>query len=154
MKKIIIILCLLSLSAFSSQPLDERKIQDDLPTAKSQLWGVLMKTKITVDQKEGYYDAIVPAEVKNLSGKELTVSGFIMPLESKDKFKHFLLSRRTPVCPFCPPGEPNEIIDVTTEKQIAYTDDIVTLKGKFSLMNDRDMGLFFKLKDAVIVVGK
>ena len=154
MKKIIIILCLLSLSAFSSQPLDERKIQDDLPTAKSQLWGVLMKTKITVDQKEGYYDAIVPAEVKNLSGKELTVSGFIMPLESKDKFKHFLLSRRTPVCPFCPPGEPNEIIDVTTEKPIAYTDDIVTLKGKFSLMNDRDMGLFFKLKDAVIVVGK
>ncbi len=116
--------------------------------SKDPIWHTLLKTKITVDKKDGYYGAKFTPEVKALVGKTLTVSGFIMPLESKDKFQHFLLAKRTPTCPFCPPGEPNEIIDVWTVKAIEYTDDMVTVKGKFELMNDKDMGLFFKLKDA------
>lgn len=135
-------------SGFSSQPLDERKAQDGLPMSKNPLWDTLQTTQIKVDKKKGYYSAKIPPAVKNMSGKELTVSGFMMPLESKDKFKHFLLSKRTPTCPFCPPGEPNEIIDVWTAKPVEYTDDMITVKGRFELMNDKEMGLFFKLKDA------
>lgn len=136
------------LSAFSFQPLDERKAQDSLPASQHPLWEALHKTKVTANEKTGYFSAQFPPEVKAIVGKEQTVNGFMMPLETKDKFSHFLLSKRTPTCPFCPPGEPNEIIDIWTRKPVTYEDKLITLKGTFELMNNKDMGLFFKLKDA------
>jgi hypothetical protein len=144
----IIVFSFFLLSAFSFQPLDERKAQNALPMSKNPLWQTLQKTKITVDNKKGIFNARIPAEVKALAGKDLTVNGFMMPLESKEKFHHFLLSKRTPTCPFCPPGEPNEIIDVWTVKPVKYNEDIITVKGRFELMSNREMGLFFKLADA------
>jgi hypothetical protein len=142
---------LLTLSAFTSQPMNERQAQDTLPMSKHPMWQMLGKTKIHIDEKKGFYSATVPADVKALSGKEITINGFMLPLESTDKFKHFLISKRTPTCPFCPPGEPNEIMDVWMDKPVAYSEDLVTVKGKFQLMNDREMGLFFKLKDAKLM---
>lgn len=138
----------LSLCAFSSQPMDERQAQNALPMSKDPVWKTLSATVIKVDEKKGLYSAVPPAAVKALSGHAMTVTGFMLPLESTEKFKHFLLSKRTPTCPFCPPGEPNEVIDVHTTKPIAYTEDAITVKGTFTLMNDREMGLFFKLSDA------
>jgi uncharacterized protein len=146
----LIIAAFFALSAFSTQPLDERKAQDALPKSQHPMWHTLGKTKIIVDQKEGYYSAVFPPEIKLLEGTQVTVSGFILPLESNEKFKHFLLSKRTPTCPFCPPGEPNEIIDVWLANPISYSENIITVKGTFELMNDREMGLFFKLKNAQV----
>jgi hypothetical protein len=150
-KHIVLLAVFLVLSAFSTQPLDERKAQDTLPQSQHPMWQTLGKTKIIVSPKEGYYSAKIPAEVKALSGKQVTIKGFILPLESNEKFKHFLISKRTPTCPFCPPGEPNEIMDVWMQQPIGYTEDMVTVKGTFELMNDKEMGLFFKLKDAKII---
>lgn len=150
-RALIFVSLLLALSAFSSQPLDERKAQSILPMSDHPLWQTLGKTKIHADQKKGLYSASVPAEVKALSGKEITIKGFMLPLESTEKFRHFLLSKRTPTCPFCPPGEPNEIIDVHTDKPVAWTENSITLRGKFTLMNDREMGLFFKLSNASLL---
>lgn len=150
MKRLLLICALLTLSAFSSQPANERQLQDALPSSKHRMWDTLKKTKIKVDEKKGLFSAEVPEEVKKLSGSEMTVEGFMLPLEATDKFKHFLLAKRTPTCPFCPPGEPNEVIDVWTKAPVAYTEDLLTVKGNFTLMNDREMGLFFKIKDATI----
>jgi hypothetical protein len=140
-----------ALCAFSTQPMEERQAQDKLPQSPHPMWQTLKKTKITVDQKKGLYNAKIPPEVKAFTGKEETVSGFMLPLESKDKFSHFLLSPRTPTCPYCPPGEPNEVIDVWTVSPIPYSEEMVTVKGTFQLMNDHEMGLFFKLKNAKIL---
>jgi len=150
-KAALICVIFLALSGFTSQPLSERKAQEALPTSSHPLWQTLRKTKIHVDEKKGLYSATFPAEVKTLSGKEMTLSGFMLPLESTDKFRHFLLSSRTPTCPFCPPGEPNEVIDVRTEKPIGYSEELITVKGRFELMNDREMGLFFKLSNAKLL---
>ncbi len=138
------------LSGFSSQPADERKMQQALPASQHPLWDTLAKTKITVDDKKGIYNATVPAEVKALSGKPMTIAGFMLPLEATSKFKHFLLSKRTPTCAYCPPGEPNEVIDVWMKEPIAYTEELLSIKGEFTLMNDHEMGLFFKIKLAEI----
>lgn len=147
-KKILLALSFFLLCGFSFQPVDERKAQDNLPMSQNPLWTTLQKTRINVDKKHGYYSAVFPQNIKSMTGKELTVSGFMMPLEPKEKFKHFLLSKRTPTCPFCPPGGPNEVIDVWTDSPVEYTDTMITVKGKFELMNDKEMGLFFKLKAA------
>jgi hypothetical protein len=145
------IVAFFTLCAFSSQPLDERKAQDSLPKSQHPMWQTLGHTKVLVDKKEGYYSAKFPADVKALAGKAVTINGFILPLESTEKFKHFLISKRTPTCPFCPPGEPNEVIDVWTAAPVAYSEDLVTVRGTFELMNDKEMGLFFKLKNAKVM---
>ena len=81
----------------------------------------------------------------------MSITGFMLPLESKEKFQHFLLSKRTPTCPFCPPGEPNEVIDIHTTAPVVFTEDRVKVQGVFELMNDKEMGLFFRLNNAKIL---
>ena len=83
-----------------------------------------------------------------MDGKPFTISGFMLPLEATEKFKHFLLSKRTPTCPFCPPGEPNEIVEVFSAKPVAWKDDMVTMTGTLKLVNDGEKGIFFQMNDA------
>lgn len=136
------------LTAFTSQPMDERAAQNALPQSKDPMWSKLGKTKISMDQKKGTYSASYPAEVTALFGHDATVSGFILPLDAGETFTHFLLSKRTPTCQFCPPGEPNEIIDVTLDKPIPWKEDVVTVSGRFEKMTNAELGVFFALKHA------
>lgn len=164
MRYLLIILCFLSLSAFTetqtitgtyststvlrSQPGDERKAQDKLPKSHDALWDVLGKTKITSDDKKGVYKASFPDEVKKLDGTTMKVNGFMLPLEPTEKFKHFLLTRRTPTCPFCPPGQPNEIVEVFTDMPVAWAEELATFEGQFKLIDNGEKGLFFQLDQA------
>jgi hypothetical protein len=136
-------------STITLQPTDERSAQDDLPKAKDALWDTLYKTKVKVDDKTGTYSATFPDDVKKLNGKTVKISGFMLPLENTEKFKHFLLSRRTPTCFFCPPGAPNEIVEVYASKPTEWIEDLVTYEGKFELMENKEMGVFFKMTNAV-----
>jgi len=133
----------------NSQPSDERSIQDTLPKAHDVLWDTLYKTKIKVDAKTGNYSATFPSEVQNLNGQTIKISGFMLPLENSEKFTHFLLSKRTPTCFFCPPGEPNEIIEVYAAKPTEWAEDLVTYEGKFELTKNEEAGIFFKMFNAV-----
>lgn len=136
-------------STITLQPQDERSAQDALPIAKDALWDTLTKTKIKVDEKKGLYNATFPDEVKKLNGQTIKISGFMVPLESEEKFSHFLLSKRTPTCFFCPPGEPNEIIEVYSEKPTEWLEELVTYEGKFELIDNKEMGVFFKMTGAI-----
>lgn len=130
------------------QPPDERKAQDSLPQSKDSMWSLLGKTKITVDKKKGLYKAHFPDGVKKLDGQTVKISGFMLPLESSEKFKHFLLSKRTPTCPFCPPGLPTEVIDVYAAKDVSWDDNLVTYEGKFQLTDQEEAGIFFMMTNA------
>lgn len=136
-------------STITLQPTDERSAQDALPKAKDALWETLYKTKVKVDDKTGTYSATFPDEVKKLNGQTVKISGFILPLENSEKFTHFLLSKRTPTCFFCPPGAPNEIIEVYTAKPTEWIEDLVTYEGKFEFTENKEMGIFFKMNDAI-----
>jgi len=146
------------LSAFSKQdvpdnqtgqPSEERKVQDALPQSRDPIWKLLGKTVIHLDKKAWRYSADIPPEVKDLVGKQVTITGFVLPLEDTEKFTHFLISKRTPTCSFCPPGEPSEIVDVVLEKPMKWDQDAVTVVGIFGLMENEELGLFFKLDKAV-----
>lgn len=159
---IIALVCFIALPAFKTetrvvtatesitlQPQDERVAQDALPKAQDTLWTTLGKAKITLDENKGTYDATLTDEIKKLDGQKISISGFILPLETTETFKHFLLSKRTPTCFFCPPGEPNEIIEVFTDKPVPWDEDLVVIDGTFALTKNADMGIFFKMTDAV-----
>lgn len=147
----------LALSAFSVQnksvpaslqPSAERQAQDALPQSNDPIWTTLLKTKIHVDEKKGLYSATFPPAVKALEGKQVTITGFMLPVEPATKFKHFILAKRTPTCPFCPPGEPNEIIDIWLDKSVAYNESLLSITGTFGFMNNQQFGMFFKMTNA------
>ena len=120
-------------------------------TFSDPLWQILAATKITLDEKKGLYDAVYSADAKEMEGKEVTVKGFMLPLEATEKFQHFLLSKTTPTCAFCPPGKNNEVIDIWVKKPTTWSSEIITIKGNFSLMNNQELGLFFKIDEAEII---
>ena len=140
---------LLATSGFqTSEIAAERKAQESLPQAKDEMWTVLRKCKVHYDPKKYTYSIDFTPEVKAMEGKPITISGFMMPIEPKETFNHFLLSKRTPTCPFCPPGEPNEIAEVFTKKPVKYDEGIVIVTGTFKFTSNPDLGLFFQLKDS------
>lgn len=133
---------------YMGQPLAERAAQGALPQAHDGLWVTLATTRIHEDEARGLYSATHPEAVRALIGQNVTLSGFIMPLETTEHFRHFILTRYTPVCPFCPPGAPNEVVEVWSSDPIVATNDLVRISGQFSLTNDGEKGLFFQLRSA------
>lgn len=133
-----------------SQGAGERTAQARLPQGRSPLWATLRTTRIIEDDDKGIYTAAHSPAVKALVGKTVALPGFIMPLDAATRGNHFLLSKYTPVCAFCPPGEPNEVIEVYTARPIAFSNKLVTVSGVFGLENKADNGLFFRMNAAQV----
>lgn len=112
------------------------------------LWKSFAKCKMKMAPDASYIINFAP-EVKAMDGKKVTISGFMLPLEPKDKFSHFLLSKNAPTCAYCPPGEPNQIVEVFSSKPLSWKEDVVTISGRLILMHDNKKGIFFQIKDAV-----
>jgi hypothetical protein len=131
-----------------TQGAGERDLQAKLPQGHSPLWATLRQTRIIEDDARGIFEAQHPPQVRALAGKTIALQGFLMPLDDQTTGTHFLLSKYTPVCPFCPPGEPNEVVEIRTVKPFAYTQRMVTVSGRFALENNGEKGLFFQMTGA------
>lgn len=130
------------------QPPGERAAQDQLPQSKNPLWAKLAQCPVHYDDKSALYSIKVAPEVKAMNGQTVTANGFVLPLDGRDKTRHFLLAKRTPVCMFCPPGAPNEVIEVKSKQAIDWTDDLVSMRGRFTLVNNGEKAIFFAIEDA------
>lgn len=135
-------------NSIDGQPLSERSAQDQLPQSKSPLWSRLGHCPSHFDNATALYSITLSPEVKAMNGQTVTVNGFVLPLDGSDETRHFLLTKRTPVCMYCPPGEPNEVIEVTSKQPVEWNDDLVTMKGRFTLVNNGEKAIFFALDDA------
>ncbi len=130
------------------QPPAERLLQRTRPHSASALWSVLKRTRIHEDDRRGLFTAAFPLMVRALAGQTVAVSGFMLPLEPGRFTDHFLLSRYTPVCFFCPPGAPNEVIEVRSDESISVGPGEYEFTGRFGLQDDGQAGLFFRLDQA------
>lgn len=131
----------------NSQPPNEIAAQRLLPQVRDELWSKLVKCKLDYDEDKGTYSIHVTPEVKALDGKTITVRGFVLPMDGSDRTRHFLISRNTPVCMYCPPGQPNEVVEVQAKKPITWSNRIVSITGKLSLINDGEQALFFRIEN-------
>ncbi|MEJ1968243.1 MAG: DUF3299 domain-containing protein [Rhizomicrobium sp.] len=129
----------------NAQPPEERALQDRLPKSNDALWSKLLDSKVAYDNRTGIYRITVSPQIRALANRQVTASGWVLPLDGSDRTRHFLLTRRTPVCMFCPPGEPNEVAEVVSPTAIPWTDRLVTVSGQFSLVNNGEKGIFFKI---------
>lgn len=110
------------------------------------LWSILRRTKLDVDANGIIHAKFVP-EVLKMANKPIKISGFVMPL-GKDPRHHFVLSRYSPECPFCPAGGPTETIEVFADKPVGATNLMVTLEGTLSIQDKMEVGLFYRMLHA------
>lgn len=153
MRTYLLLPLLLVLSGFSSQPEEERKLQAQLPQSQDAAWNDFIACKVKADSKNFTYSITYTPAIRALEGKTVSISGFMLPLEATEKFKHFLLSKRTPTCGFCPPGEPNEVFEVFAKKPVTWDEKLVVTTGTLKLTNQAEKGIFFQLKDAEVKPG-
>ena len=108
--------------------------------------------------KDAYGDVNVPVftpEVKALSGKVVTLPGYIIPLDGIEgafQADHFVLSS-LPVeaCFFCGIGGPESVAEVQMKSPVEYTKKPVRLKGKLTLNADDPYRLIYILEEAEFV---
>ena len=97
-------------------------------------------------------DRFVPQFSKGISAldqKEVKLQGFMMPLDMGEKQKRFLLVALPPSCAFCLPGGPDQLVEVVAKNPVKYGFDPIVITGKFVVLKDDPMGLYYRLTDAV-----
>lgn len=83
-----------------------------------------------------------------LDRKEVKLQGFMLPLSTGDKQTHFILSSLPPTCPFCLPAGPDSVVEVKSKVPVKFTYEPVVLSGRFAVLKNDPMGIFYRLIDA------
>lgn len=97
-------------------------------------------------------DRFIPQFSKDISAldkKEIKLQGFMMPLDMGEKQKRFLLVAMSPSCAFCLPGGPDQLVEVLAKTPVKYGFEAIVVTGKFVVLKDDPMGLYYRLTDAV-----
>ncbi|MEO1256091.1 MAG: hypothetical protein AAFY41_14570 [Bacteroidota bacterium] len=118
-------------------------------------WFLLSTVEITVG-----YDDFMGAEIEKpkfseqlilREGKELTLEGFIIPLQQEVAQEYFVLSRFPyQSCFFCGAAGPETVVEVYSDREFKYTDERVRVKGKLRLNRDNPLHLFYILEDCEV----
>lgn len=121
-----------------------------LPELKGVVsWKTLADVKV-LKQK----DRFIPdfgKSVATLDKKEIRLQGFMMPLDMGERQNRFLLVALPPTCSFCLPGGPEQMVEVRAKTPVKYGFEPIVVSGRFTVLRDDDMGLFYRLTDAVAV---
>ncbi len=123
---------------------------------QENIWKTLSKItyKKQFDELMGFkIDVPVFSEdVKALSGKEVELKGYIIPVEGYKSHKEFIFSAYPyNMCFFCGGAGPETVMEVEASEPVEYSAEQVKLKGRLTL-NDSDINrLMYLLSEATIV---
>ena len=139
----------LPLMALVAQPMPQ-KWQGGHPESLDPAWDLLTQSKTGIYRKSGVYTATFPPFLRDLAGKPFKIEGFILPLEPGRDATHFALTRRNSGCPFCPPNEPTEAVEVRLRRPVRISPDLLMVTGRLVLHGSSNQGLFYELADASV----
>jgi hypothetical protein len=90
--------------------------------------------------------------VKALNGKEITIKGYIIPVEGYKSHKEFIFSAFPySMCFFCGGAGPETVMEVVAVEGVKYTAEPVILKGTL-ILNDKDINrLMYKITNARLI---
>jgi uncharacterized protein len=120
------------------KPLQERA--DVLP------WSML--TDVKTKNINGNIVPVFNASQMALNKRTQRVQGFMMPLETGEKQKHFLLSSVPMNCGFCVPGGPESMIEIRTKTGVKYSMEPVVVEGNFQVLVNDPFGVYYRIADA------
>lgn len=116
-------------------------------------WRLLSGAQWSIDEARGLMTANFTDLIRRMDGHDLTISGFLMPLDARRRFTHFVLTRRNSSCPFCPPNEPTDAIEVFGTQNLEFTADPYVVSGRFQIVSESSDGLFYRLSAASVRAG-
>ncbi|HEX4857472.1 MAG TPA: DUF3299 domain-containing protein [Usitatibacteraceae bacterium] len=122
--------------------------KDGLP-AGTVAWLTFRQVKLVEERKDGK-TMLRPefgSALKALDNKPVKLYGFVLPLSTTTKQKHFLLSPLPTHCPFCVSQGPDSMVEVLARIPVEFNQwDPVLVAGKLELVNDSS--LYYRLVDA------
>lgn len=125
-------------------------------SGSDNVWKTLAKItyKKQYDELMGFkIDVPVFSEpVKAIENKEITVKGYIIPVEGYKSHKEFIFSAFPyNMCFFCGGAGPETVMEVEAADPVEYTAEQITLTGTL-ILNDSDINrLMYLIKDAKLV---
>ncbi len=124
-----------------------------LPEIKGVVSWKTLAQVMPVKQKDRFVPQFSDGIIK-LDKTEVRLQGFMMPLDMGEKQKRFILTAVPPSCAFCMPAGPDALVEVEAKSPVKYGFEPVVLSGKFTVLKDDPMGLYYRLTDAVAVSAK
>ena len=121
--------------------------------AQDKVWKTLSKITFKKEYNEMMgFKVDVPVfseEVKALEGKEVTIRGYIIPVEGYKGHKEFIFSAYPyNMCFFCGGAGPETVMEVFADESIEYTAEPITIRGKLELNTDDINRLIYAMKGA------
>lgn len=123
---------------------------------EANMWKTLAKITYTkeYDQILGF-KVDVPQfsdEIQSLEDKEITIKGYIIPVEGYKSHKEFIFSAYPyNMCFFCGGAGPETVMEVYADEDIKYTTEPVVIRGKLELNSTDINRLIYALHGAVKV---
>ena len=91
-------------------------------------------------------------QVQDLEGSEITIKGYVIPVEGYKSHTEFIFSAFPyNMCFFCGGAGPETVMEVLASEPVKYSAEQVTLKGKIQLNADDINRLMYQLVDATLV---
>ena len=91
-------------------------------------WEIFAKTKEKtkcITNKDGFDDCLIKPiyspQIKALNNKEVTLTGFMFPLDLANKQRNFLIGPYPASCPFNYHVRPSQIVEVRLKKPIDFS---------------------------------
>lgn len=120
----------------------------------------MWKTLAKITYKKEYDDflgfkidkPVFSDDILAVEGKEVTIKGYIIPVEGYKSHKEFIFSAFPyNMCFFCGGAGPETVMEVVASEAVKYTTDPIVLTGKLILNADDINSLMYKLEDAKTV---
>jgi len=152
LKKNIVLGLFIALVLFINTFLEKQKEMEAKQNIKIEVW----RTLFDIDWKKSkdslaFPQPIFSKQVKELQGKKVRLSGYLIPNEISKNTESFLILSAYPAsqCYFCGGAGLESVIEVHLEKpQKIITAKKITFEGKFFLNTQDSTHLFYQLKDA------
>lgn len=124
--------------------------------SQSSMWKTLAKIsyKKEYDELMGFKidKPVFSKEVKALEGTEITLKGYIIPVDGYKSHKEFIFSAFPySMCFFCGGAGPETVIEVTAVEGIKFQAESMYIKGKLKLNADDINRMMYLMEDARIV---
>ncbi|MBX2841892.1 MAG: hypothetical protein KTR26_08970 [Flammeovirgaceae bacterium] len=119
-------------------------------------WIILSQVMFGEERETDFGLKIAPPifteQIREKTGEIITLDGFIYPLEGAKASKYFVLSMKPiATCFFCGKAGPETVVEVYAKDKIEYTEELITLKGKFMVNEFSTTGVIYMLDEAEII---
>ena len=91
-------------------------------------------------------------DVEELDGKEITIKGYIIPVEGYKSHTEFVFSAFPyNMCFFCGGAGPETVMEVVASEPVKFSTEAILLKGKLHLNSTDINKLIYSLSDAKMI---